>query len=120
MRGRLALADIDATVPADVWLDAVYAAYADAPHQVLENLNRQIVIKEAMIDPDGARETWGRRPEHTALAGKLGRGAGVEAGGQAAMAPPTRTGAPRRPPIPQTARPPTPGMPVHGTRPRPR
>jgi hypothetical protein len=120
VRGRLALADIGSTVPAGVWLDAVYAAYADAPHQVLEQLNRQIVIKEAMIDPEGARETWGRRPEHAALAGKLGRGAGVEAGNPAAMAPTQRPGSPRRPTIPQTARPPIPGMPVQGTRPRPR
>lgn len=88
---------------------------------MLEQLTRQMVIKEAMIDPEGARETWGRRPEHIAMAGKLGQGAGVETGNPAAMAPPQGPGAPRRPPIPQTARPtiPTTTTP-RGVRPRPR
>jgi hypothetical protein len=103
-----------------VWLDAVYATYAEAPHEVLEKLTKQMVIKEAMIDPEGARETWGRRPEHIAMAGKLGQGAGVEAGNSAAMAPTQRPGNPRRPPIPQTARPPIPNAAAHGVRPRPR
>lgn len=98
----------------------MYATYAEAPHQVLEQLTRQMVIKEAMIDPEGARETWGKRPEHIAMAGKLGQGAGMEAGNQAAMAPPQRAGAPRRPPIPQTARPPIPSTAPRGVRPRPR
>lgn len=103
-----------------MWLDAVYATYAEAPHEVLEKLTKQMVIKEAMIDPEGARETWGQRPEHIAMAGKLGQGAGVEAGNPAAMAPIQRPGTPRRPPIPQTARPPIPTMPTRGVRPRPR
>jgi len=102
-----------------MWLDAVYAAYADAPHGVLEKLAKQIVIKEAMIDPEGARETWGRRPEHIAMAGNFGRGAGMEAGNTAAMPPGQQTGTPRRPPIPQRTRTPMAGAPVHGTRPRP-
>ena len=102
-----------------MWLDAVYAVYADAPHQVLAQLSKQMVIKEAMVDPEGARETWGRRPEHIAMAGNFGKGKGLEAGNAGAQAPAQRPGAPRRPPIPQTARPPIPGMPARGVRPRP-
>jgi hypothetical protein len=90
VRGKLAFADIDETAELGMWLDAVYAAYADAPHEVLVKLNKQMVIKEAMIDPEEARKTWGVRPEHVAMAGNLGRGTGLESGNAAAMAPKQR------------------------------
>jgi hypothetical protein len=118
VRGKLALADIDATTPVAVWLDAVYAAYAEAPHQVLEKLSKQLVIKGAMVDPEGARETWGQLPEHAAMAGKLGQGAGMEAGNTAGMPATQRPGAHRRPPIPSGPRPVVPGMPIPGKHPR--
>lgn len=101
MRGKLALADIGETTALSVWLDAVYASYAEAPHEVLTNLNKQMVIKGAMIDPDEARETWGVAPEHVAMAGNLGRGPGLEAGNAAAMAPQTRARTPGFAPVPQ-------------------
>lgn len=100
MRGKLAFADIDATAELGVWLDAVYAAYADAPHRVLTELNKQMVIKEAMIDPDEARKTWGIRPEHVAMAGNLGRGPGVESGNVAALPGHTRARTPGFAPVP--------------------
>lgn len=100
MRGKLAFADIDTTAELGVWLDAVYAAYADAPHRVLIELNKQMVIKEAMIDPEEARKTWGTRPEHVAMAGNLGRGPGREAGPTAGMAPQTRARTPGFAPVP--------------------
>lgn len=90
MRGKLAFADIDETADLAVWLDAVYAAFADAPRQVLADLNKEMVIKGALIDPDEARKTWGTRPEHAAMAGGLGRGPGLEAGGAAGKAPEAR------------------------------
>ena len=104
MRGRLAFADIGSTTPATLWLDAVYAAYAEAPHQMLQEITKQMAIKEAMIDPEGARETWGRRPEHIAMAGHLGRGPGLEAGTQAGTAPEVRARIPGFAPVPEAPR----------------
>ena len=101
VRGKLAFADIQSTADVGVWLDAVYAAYADAPHEVLGKLNKQMVIKGAMIDPEEARKTWGLAPEHVAMAGNLGRGPGLEAGNKAAMAPERRTRQPGFAPVPQ-------------------
>jgi hypothetical protein len=101
VRGKLAFADIRETAEVGVWLDAVYAAYADAPHEVLVKLNKQMVVKGAMIDPDEARKTWGVAPEHVAMAGGLGRGPGLEAGNAAAMAPPARARTPGFAPVPQ-------------------
>lgn len=87
MRGRLALADIGLNTPLDVWLDAVYAVSVEAPYEALEKLNKQMIVKSAMVDPEAARETWGALPEHQAMAGKLGRQA----------APPPVPGVQRRP-----------------------
>ncbi len=101
VRGRLAFADIDATADLPLWLDAVYAAYAEAPHKVLEELNKQMVIKGAMIDPDEARKTWGTRPEHVAMAGQFGRGAGLESGNASGMAPAASTRTPGFAPVPK-------------------
>jgi hypothetical protein len=101
VRGKLAFADIGETTELGMWLDAVYASYAEAPHEVLTQLNKQMVIKGAMIDPDEARKTWGIAPEHVAMAGNLGRGPGLEAGNTAAMAPHARARTPGFAPVPQ-------------------
>lgn len=84
-----------------MWLDAVYAAYAEAPMQVLQAIGKEMVIKEAMVDPEGARENWGKRPEHIALAGQLGQGAGLESGRVTGVAPETRGRTPGFAPVPQ-------------------
>lgn len=81
LRGRLALARVKLSAPADVWLDAVYALLVEVPDDALKALSRAIIRKSAEIDPEEARANWGRDPEHQAHAGKLGRGPGVEAGG---------------------------------------
>lgn len=94
-----------------MWLDAVYVAYAEAPMDVLTELNKQLVIKGAMIDPDEARKTWGTRPEHVAMAGQLGKGAGLEAGNQGAMAPQARARTPGFAPV-SPKRPALPARPV--------
>jgi hypothetical protein len=73
-----------------VWLDAVWAVYADAPHETLKKLHEEMVKKSAMLRPEEARETWGVAPEHVAMAGRLGRGQGLEAGNNAAAAPQVR------------------------------
>lgn len=80
IRGQLVLADIGLSMPCGMWLDAVYAVWVTAPEH-LAKYNRELVIKSAQLDPEAARETWGALPEHRAMAGQLGRGKGVEAGG---------------------------------------
>jgi hypothetical protein len=84
VRGQLALAGIDLSTPVDVWLDAVYAVWVSAPFEQLEKLRLQMTKQAARIDPDEARKTWGRRPEHVAMAGSLGKGAGVGQSGTGA------------------------------------
>lgn len=93
IRGRLALAHVTLQTPIRQWLDAVYATWVDAPHEVLEKAAKSMTLRSAMLRPD--RSTWGKLPEHRALAGKLGQGAGMEAGAGAPPAP-TRKG-PARP-----------------------
>jgi hypothetical protein len=89
VRGQLALAGIDLRADLCTWLDAVYAIYASAPFEQLDVLARQLVTKTAQLDPKEARKDWGRRPEHRAMAGGLGRGPGLEAGGHGGAAPST-------------------------------
>lgn len=64
------------STPLPVWLDAVYVAWADAPHELLQSAMERFVIQEARIDPERARATWGLRPEHQALKRGLGQGGG--------------------------------------------
>lgn len=91
VRGKLALAGINLSADLGTWLDAVYAVWIDAPHELLEKANAQMVRTQARIRPEEARETWGLRPEHRAMAGRLGSGRGAEAGaGQAPAMGPTR------------------------------
>lgn len=77
IRGRLGLAGVDLSTPLDVWLDAVYAAFADAPHEHLEKLMSAVVKAEVKLRPEDARATWGLLPEHQVLSGGLaGKGSG--------------------------------------------
>lgn len=76
------------STPLHVWLDAVYTAWADAPHELLQAAMKRFVIQEARIDPERARADWGLRPEHQAM----NRGLGHEGGENAVQIPPTRTG----------------------------
>lgn len=87
LRGRLALAGIDLSAPLDVWLDAVYALLPEIPGGALGKIAAQLERKAAMIDPEAARETWGRSAVHRQLAGKLGQGPGVESGSTRGMPP---------------------------------
>ena len=83
--GKLGLAGLDLSTPLDIWLDAVYAAWADAPHKLLQEAMKQLSIQEARIDPERARATWGLRPEHQALSKGLGQSGGY---GEADKLPP--------------------------------
>jgi hypothetical protein len=89
--GRLGLAGLDLSTPLSVWLDAVYAAWADAPHEVLQKAMQHFVVAEARLDPERARDTWGLQPEHQALSKGLGQGSG---GYGAIPTMPTGTGKP--------------------------
>lgn len=83
--GKLGLAGLDLSTPLHIWLDAIYATWADAPHEVLEKALKQTIIQEARIDPERARETWGLRPEHQATSRGLGQRGGL---GEADKVPP--------------------------------
>lgn len=69
LQGRLALAGVDLHTPVATWLDAVWALYVDAPHQLLEKMTKERVIRAAQLRPD--RETWGKLPEQRALGAGL-------------------------------------------------
>lgn len=70
VRGRLALAGLDdSRVHASTYCDAIYAIVADAPHDVLDELLKQLTVSGAAAAPD--RDTWGLLPEHQAIAGAL-------------------------------------------------
>lgn len=67
LRGQLLLNRIDLHTPLPQWLDAVYALWTAAPHEVLKKA-RQVVDQHAVtIAPD--RETWGLEPEQIAQMG---------------------------------------------------
>lgn len=76
------------STPLPIWLDAVYTAWADAPHELLQSAMKRFVIQEARIDPERARADWGLRPEHQAL----NRGLGQDGGEHEVAIPPTRSG----------------------------
>jgi hypothetical protein len=61
--------DEQSRAPASTYLDAIYAIVADAPHEVLKEMAKQLTIAGAKIAPD--RETWGLLPEHQMLAGDM-------------------------------------------------
>lgn len=93
--GKLGLAGLDLSTDLATWLDAVYAAYADAPHDVLKELMAGVVKAEARLRPQDARATWGLTPEHQAMAGKLGA---KGAAGDVEKLPPLPSGSRRRRP----------------------
>lgn len=64
---------MDLSVDARTWLDAVYTAWIDAPYEVLQKANVEMVKAIARLRPKEARETWGLLPEHQAMSGKLGK-----------------------------------------------
>lgn len=65
VRGQLELAHVGLNTPLDRWLDAVYAAWLNAPHDRLEAAHKQVTLAAARLRPD--RETWGLLPDHQAL-----------------------------------------------------
>jgi hypothetical protein len=67
VRGRLALADFDLRGDCGGWLDAVYAILADAPHEIIEQLNKRLIVAGTRAAPDP--DTWGLLPEHQSMAG---------------------------------------------------
>jgi hypothetical protein len=69
LRGRMLLNRIGLHLPLGEWLDAVYALWADAPHEVLKRA-RQVIDQHAVtIAPD--RDTWGATPEQIAQMGSF-------------------------------------------------
>lgn len=58
----------------------MYAAWAEAPGELLPKLAKHVTVQAAMLRPEEARETWGLLPEHRALGGNLVREPGLEAG----------------------------------------
>lgn len=69
IQGRLALAGVDLRTPVATWLDAVWAVYVDAPHELLGKMTKERVVRAAQLRPD--RETWGKLPEQRALGAGL-------------------------------------------------
>ena len=67
LRGRLLLNRIDLHTSIDQWLDAVYALWLDAPHELLKKARKVIDEHSVMVAPD--RETWGTTPEQVAQMG---------------------------------------------------
>lgn len=94
VRGKLTHGGIDpAHLTVGDWLDAVFAAWVDAPHEFLEKVNKAFVVKSAQLRPEEARETWGLRPEHQHMSGGLGAGPGLESG-RPSKVPQIRNGSP--------------------------
>jgi len=91
--GKLTLAGLSLRIPFRLWLDAVYAAFLEAPHEVLEKAAKQLAIEEAKIDPERARATWGLRPEHQAMSKGIGNQGGY---GQASALPSMPSGTGRK------------------------
>jgi hypothetical protein len=67
--GKLVLGRVDSRVSAAVWWDALYAIVVDAPHEQLEKLYDQIVLKSHQLRPD--RATWGLLPDQVAMTNKI-------------------------------------------------
>jgi hypothetical protein len=71
--GRLAMAGINMRSPLKAWLDAAYAMLFETPVDEIKKLESALSARDAMIDPEGARATWGQTPQHQALMGGLAR-----------------------------------------------
>lgn len=62
LRGQLLLNRIDLHRPVGEWLDAVYALWVGAPHEIVKKAHEIIERHSVTIEPD--RDTWGELPEH--------------------------------------------------------
>jgi hypothetical protein len=69
LRGALRTNRIDLHTPLAEWLDAVYALWVGAPHEVLAKARKIIDDHSVTIAPD--RDTWGTLPEHVAQLGNF-------------------------------------------------
>lgn len=69
IRGKLTLAGIDPRDPVGSVADCVYAIVADAPHDVLQQWDKKLIMEGAKAWPE--RDTWGVLPEHRRLSGGL-------------------------------------------------
>lgn len=67
LRGQLLINRIDLRTPLGEWLDAVYALWTSAPHDVLAKARQVVDHHSVMIAPD--RDTWGMLPEQIAQMG---------------------------------------------------
>jgi hypothetical protein len=67
LRGQLHINRINLRTPLDHWLDAVYALWTTAPHDVLTKARQVIDHHAVRIAPD--RDTWGTTPEQIAQMG---------------------------------------------------
>lgn len=69
LRGQLLLNRIDLHTSLDQWLDAVYALWTAAPHEVLKKAREVVDQHSIKIAPD--RDTWGLLPEQIAQMGNF-------------------------------------------------
>lgn len=70
MLGRLALAGLNSRTALSAYCAAVWAIVVEAPHEAIQKITDQLIVSEAVRDPERARETWGVLPEHQAGARK--------------------------------------------------
>jgi hypothetical protein len=64
IRGKLIQYGADLRTPLADALDLIYVILTEIPHEVLTCLRDGLTTAEAMIDPEGARATWGLLPDH--------------------------------------------------------
>jgi hypothetical protein len=69
VRGQLALHRVDLRDDGARVLDMIHALIATAPGEVLEKLDKELVMKGARAYPD--RDSWGVLPEHQRMSGGL-------------------------------------------------
>lgn len=71
LRGQLLLNRIGLHTSLPQWLDAVYALWMSAPHEVLEKARKTLDQHAVMIAPD--RDTWGMDPDQIAQMGDFAK-----------------------------------------------
>jgi hypothetical protein len=64
IRGRLALAGIDSRADIGPYCAAIWAILLEAPSDQIKAVQDQLIVSEAIRNPEKARETWGLLPEH--------------------------------------------------------
>lgn len=66
----MALHGVDETrISVTSWLDCIYTAMVSAPGEVIEAVDKKLILQSAKIAPD--RSTWGALPEHQRLGPKM-------------------------------------------------